>query len=127
MTGHRALRRWHAEAAPVLVALIRAEDRTLAAIDCPITLVACCDQLEAAFDHAEEWLYDHPCPDAELGRNFDVLIRACGGMLSILSTGVHAEHAYKERCAEYLAERISEATESREYLQRWQSTGIAEL
>jgi hypothetical protein len=111
------MRRWHTEAAAALATLISAQDRTLAAIDSPIALLACCDQLGVAFNHAEEWLYAHPCPDPELGRHFDALIRACGGMCSILSTGVHTDPAYKDRCADYLADQISTATESRQHLQ----------
>jgi hypothetical protein len=127
MTGHRTARQWNDAALPIMASLVSAEDRMVAAIDQPITLLACCDQLKAAFDHAEEWLDANPCPDIELGQNFDAFIRACGGIWSILSTGLHTDPAYRARCAGYLADRISTATEIRQYLQQWQIFGGGEL
>jgi hypothetical protein len=116
------MRRWQREAAPIVTQLVQAEDVLLAARERPpVTVLACCDQLVATFDEAEEWLYAHPCPNAVYGQNFDALIRACGGIWALMWTRLHTDDDSTQVTADALTDWISNATTAREYLR--ESTG----
>ena len=114
------MREWHAEAAPLLKALMRAEDNVLAQMDHPgPALTAACDQLDMAADHCEEWTHLHPCPDAKFRTQLDLLIRSCAGIGAMLSVGLLTDPEYRERVDDYLKGRISTATGARAVLRRY--------
>jgi hypothetical protein len=102
------MREWHSVASPILSALMKAEDAVLATLEHPgVALSAACDQLLAAADHCEEWLYEHPCPDRTFGWYFDQLIRECSAIGAMVGSGVYVDPAYREKVDAFLTDCIS--------------------
>jgi hypothetical protein len=109
------MKKWSVEAVPIFRGLIDAEDRVVSEFRSPlVTLWACGDQLGAAVRHAEDWLYEHPCPDRPTGDACERLILACGGIWAITSTTVHTEEGhYGEWCENYLTSHVTSAARAR--------------
>jgi hypothetical protein len=117
--NRRAFRKWCSRAAPILASLMRSEDSVLSRLGGPpAALTACLDQLEAAWCEAEDWLYDHPCPDSKSVAQSDALVRSCGGIWAIASTylAVADDPENKDRVDDYLKGRIAVSEEARAYL-----------
>jgi hypothetical protein len=105
----RNLVQWHVGADPLINALMRSEDGVLSAVEGPRgAIVANCDQLFTACKDASEWLAQHPCPDPAYGEQLSLLIRSCGGIWSIMSTG-SAEAESQQR----LLDQINVSSRSR--------------
>jgi hypothetical protein len=115
----REMRTWCIDAGPILASLVRSVDDVLSRLDGPaVALTASLDQLEAAWAEAEDWLYDHPCPDSEAGAQFDSLVRSCGGIWAI-GSGYREytdEPERKDTAEIYLRNRVAAASMARAYL-----------
>jgi hypothetical protein len=128
MKHRRALQRWHAEAGPILRALMTAEDMLISGSEGPALVVeALCDQLLAAVAHAQSWLGSHRCPDAKLGVYVTELVSASRGMWAIMQMIAReaprgewfADRDLVEKVGTNLADRIEQATRARMYIRQW--------
>jgi hypothetical protein len=123
------MQRWRAEAWPILMALMGAEDKLISGSEAPaVVIVALCDQLDAAVSHAQSWISDHRCPDIRFGVYCNELISASRGMRAIMQL-VAAEapsgdwignRDLTDKVAHNLVDRIEQATKARSYLRLWE-------
>jgi hypothetical protein len=108
----RVMRHWHAEAAPILGALVRAEDRVLRATN-RVAVLLCCGQLDAAVWQSDKWLHDNPCPDRRFDRICNELIRACVAIQAILLSNLLVDAAHQAKADEMLTDRLTVAGRAR--------------
>jgi hypothetical protein len=106
------MNQWQAEGAPILRALMDAEDRVMAAAS-KAALIAACDELDAAVWNSDSWLQDNPCPDRRCGRSFEAFIRACVGIQAILLSNLLVDGAHMEQAEGMLRDRLAVAGKAR--------------
>jgi hypothetical protein len=126
----RSVQRWLSEAWPIARGLMEAEDRLVSASESPaVVVVAACDQLNAAVNHAQAWLDSRRCPDDNFAINFKELIGACRGLSAIMQMVAReapegrwiGNQELADRVGENFMDRIQQASRARLYLQQWSS------
>ncbi len=109
---------------------MEAEDRLISTSESPaVVVLAACDQLNAAVNHAQTWLGSRRCPDDNFGINFRELISACQGLSAIMQHVTReapegrwiANQELADRIGENFMDRIQQASRARLYLQQWSS------
>jgi hypothetical protein len=126
--GRRSVERWFSEAWPIVRSLMEAEDRLVSTSEShAVVVLASCDQLQAAVEHAHTWLGSHRCPDDNFGLYLRELISACRGLCAIMTTVVReapegqwiGNREVADKNGENFMDRIQQASRARLYLQQW--------
>jgi len=126
--GRRSVERWFSDVWPIVRSLTEAEDRLVSTSESPaVVVLASCDQLQAAVDHAHAWLGSHRCPDDNFGLQLRDLIAACRGLCAIMQTVVReapegqwiGNREVADKFGENFMDRIQQASRARLYLQQW--------
>jgi hypothetical protein len=122
------MRRWRAEAWPILTTLIAAEDNLISGAEEHAVLVrALCDQLDAAIRHAQSWLGAHRCPDVMFRLYCYELISASRGLTAIMQMVAReapdgewmGNRALTDKIGTNLLDRIEQATRARTFIREW--------
>ena len=126
----RSVERWFSEAWPIVRSLMEAEDRLVSTSESnAVVVLASCDQLQAAVEHAHTWLGSHRCPDDNFGLYLRELISACRGLCAIMTMVVReapegqwtGNRQVADKIGENFMDRLQQASWARLYLQQWSS------